>query len=680
MASRKGRSSRTGADVKRSVTFSSRSDGAQNLGMALALHQQGDLVRAKALYEQILNAEPNHPETLHYLGILTHQMGQPEGAVELIRQAISHNPGNGNYHNNLGNVLEALGRLEEALAEYEEARSLSEGDPYVHFNAGNVLQKLGQLDEAEQSFRKALDIAPNDGDFHFNLANVLKQRGQLEAAAASYERAIAIGPSPDMLNNQGNTLRDLGRLQGAVDAYRRSLQLRHDDAGVHNNLGNTLGEMGEVEEAIACYRRALGIDPRFATAYLNLGTALRQSGRFEAAREAYEQALRIDDEHAATYNNLGQLYMDEGDQDQARTYFRKALALHPELPEAHLNLARSHRFGDADREDVERMESLVARSDFPAEGRVALHFALGKIYDDVSDPEKAFAHYRQGNEIKGQSVAFNPAGYREWIGNLQSVFHEGFFQQRKHLGDPSQLPLFVVGMPRSGTTLVEQILASHPRVHGAGELTIIAQLSEQLAERVGTTLSYPHSAALLDEKSVPPVARHYLSALRATAPGSTRVTDKTPGNVFHLGLIALLFPNTRIVHCRRDAMDLCFSNYTQLFANGHYYSYDLSSIAHYYKGYERLMDHWRSALPLPIHEVSYEALLDNPEESCRALLAFCDLPWNERCLEFHKTPRRVQTASQWQVRQPLYQTAKGRWKRYERFLLELKNDLGHHGV
>jgi hypothetical protein len=342
-----------------------------------------------------------------------------------------------------------------------------------------------------------------------------------------------------------------------------------------------------------------------------------------------------------------------------------------------LNMSRARRFSEADLPEISRIEDLLQKPDMTEEGRINLHFALGKMFDDCKRYDKAFEHFREANRYKRQRVHFDGGHFSCWNARIQNVFTQTFFERYAHVGDPSERPVFIVGMPRSGTTLVEQILASHPRVYGAGELTTVFDIVCALEEPGAGAVKYPEIIATLDDAELQRRARQYLDTLQAIDPQVARVTDKLPTNFFHLGFIAAMLPRAHIIHCRRDAMDTCLSNFVQMFAEGHYYSYDLSDIAIYYRGYEQIMAHWRDVLPTPMYEVQYEELVEDQERISRELIDHIGLDWDERCLAFHETRRAVRTASNWQVRQPLYKSSRKRWKNYEKHLTGLRTELGY---
>jgi len=361
--------------------------------------------------------------------------------------------------------------------------------------------------------------------------------------------------------------------------------------------------------------------------------------------------------------------------DRAMECFRESLRLDPTMAASSLNMSRARRFGEADLPEISRIEGLLQEAGLSEEGRINLHFAIGKMFDDCKRYDKAFEHFREANRYKRRRVHFDGEHYQRWHGRIHDVFSRGFFESHARVGEASERPVFIVGMPRSGTTLVEQILASHPHVHGADELTTIFDIVCSLEGRAAGNAKYPDIISAVDDAALRWGARQYLDTLDGIDAQAARITDKMPTNFFHLGLIAVMLPHAKIIHCRRDAMDTCLSNFVQMFAEGHYYSYDLTDIADYYRGYEEVMAHWREVLPIPMYEVQYEELVEDQERISRELVDHIGLEWDDRCLAFHETQRAVRTASNWQVRQPIYKSARKRWKNYEKDLLQLKSDL-----
>jgi len=546
-------------------------------------------------------------------------------------------------------TIDARAELERAVAEHQAGRLAAAEQGYrrvlandpdypdaLHF-LGLLRHQLGKSDEAVALIRRAIARKPDFAGFHFNLGNVLREAGQAEAAVESYREADRLAPgSPSTLNNLGNALFDRGRPDQAVDTLQR----------------------------------AVAIDPDFAEAHLNLGYALRETRRSEAADHAFDRALALDGTLVGAHVGRGVGAQLRGEFAAAEKSFRRALAIDPDDADAIYNLAMLGGLTVGD-PDVERLEALADAGTLPPDRQIELHFALGKLYDDDGDTERAIGHFQAGNGLRYGQAPYDETEIADLVSACRSVFTPDFFAQRRALGNRSERPVFIVGMPRSGTTLVEQILASHPQVHGAGELGIIGNMAEKLPDGA----SYPAGLIGLEKAQLDELSNSYLS-LTGGDGETVRTTDKMPDNFRWLGLIAILFPLARIIHCRRDPIDNCLSCYFQLFKRQHAYAYELETLGLYYRRYDELMDHWRRVLPLPIFELRYENLIADQESVTRALVEFNGLPWDDRCLAFQELEREVRTASVWQVRQPIYTHSVGRWRRYERFLRPLIAALG----
>jgi len=442
--------------------------------------------------------------------------------------------------------------------------------------------------------------------------------------------------------------------------------------------GVALQKSGKLLEAAKIYSAVLQADPANASALHLLGTIEIERRNLENALVLISKALRLKPESAVFHHNFAYIHGALGRSDEAETHYRRAIALKPDYAEAYFNLAGGLRVGPDD-PIIGALEGLLERADLAREDQVFLQFAAGKVFDDLGDHDRAFEHYRQGNAARGAEP--NPAYASAFIDEIIAVFTADLLRRRAGEGSSSELPIFVVGMPRSGTSLVEQILASHPQVHGASELPDIDSIARAFPEHApagptGVQSAYPRCMATVGPALLRGLADAYLRRLAEEAPGASRVVDKAPLNFRHIGLIALMFPNARIVHCRRDPLDTCLSCYFQNFGRGQEYSFDLCELGRFYRDYRRLMDHWSVVLPAAVLEVPYESLVADQEQVSRALLAFCGLDWDPACTDFHKTDRPVRTASRWQVRQPIYCSSVARWRRYERQLQPLIEALG----
>ncbi|MCZ6837904.1 MAG: sulfotransferase [Alphaproteobacteria bacterium] len=360
--------------------------------------------------------------------------------------------------------------------------------------------------------------------------------------------------------------------------------------------------------------------------------------------------------------------------DEVRTAYKQAIAVKPSFPAPYKNLAHGRRVTPDDGL-IERIQGVLAKDTLPDRDRSVFNFALGKCFNDIQDYDAAFRHYEIANELSGKSRGFDLATLTDEFDRLISTFTPEFFEAQTSPGSDSERPVFILGMPRSGTTLVEQIIASHPLVFGAGGLMTINRVSWNLPAALKSGTPYPECVALMDEKLVEKVASGCLKELGELSDDAARVTDKMPNNFRHVGLIARLFPRARIIHCQCNPMDICLSCYFLDFRGRLDFAYDLTHLGQYYRQYERLMAHWKKVSPIPILDVRYEDLIADPENVSRRMIDYCGLEWDDACLAHDETERPVMTASHWQARQPIYQTSVERWRRYETHLGPLKAAL-----
>ena len=651
------------------------------LEAGLRHHKSGNLPQAESHYRQVLAVQPNNPDALYLLGMLALDAGRPADAATQIAKAIKRGRKVPHYHVALGDAYRAQGKPREAAACYRKALALDPKSAVAHLNLATVRHAENKFADAITHYRRAIALDPKLAEAHNNLGVALTAKGQRSDAAEHFRRAVALRPDyADAYLNLGQALRGEGRLDEAIAAYEKALALDPKLVEAHNNLGNALRDAGRPEDAVAHYERALAIRPDYADAHNNLGVALGDLGRTEEAVAAHRRALELKPQWADAHAGLGAALHVLGRIEEAIAHYEKVLELDPDHARAHHNLAMA-READSAEEEIARLEHRLGNDELTEKDATTLRFALGKLCDDADRFEDAFAHYTAANvlkraELARQGLTFDAALHERLVDRLIAAFDRTAFEGRGDLGDRADVPVFIVGMPRSGTTLVEQILASHSRVFGAGELEHLGRLVATLSDEIGAGVPYPECMAALDPATAGRLGRTYLDQLRDLAPEAARITDKLPGNFLHLGAVALLLPGARIVHCRRDALDTCLSCYFQNFHHTLPYAYDLDDLGRYYRQYTRLMAHWREVLPLPLLEVDYEDLIENQEAVSRRLVDFCGLDWEAACLAFHRTERAVQTASLSQVRRPIYRSSLARWRNYAAHLAPLRTALG----
>jgi tetratricopeptide (TPR) repeat protein len=496
---------------------------------------------------------------------------------------------------------------------------------------GVALKSQGK--DALVALKKATELLPNDAESHSNLALALQDLGQLDAAVASCRRALLIRP---------------------------------DFAEAHNNLSNALRELRQLDAAAESCRRALEIKPDLAEAHHSLGVVLRNQGCIAEAEVSCRRALEIKPDLSGAITFMAELQADKGKFTEAETLFRRAIAIKPESPEAWAGIAGIRKMTNDDGDWLTAAQKIV-ESALPARSEACLRYAIGKYHDDVNDFEHAFINYQRANELsKLYGTKYNRQQQTLVVDVLSSVYGRDLIRGEQANANPSARPVFIVGMPRSGTSLAEQILASHPAVFGAGELGFWKSAS---------TIHAPSMLnGQVDGGVLGKLAGNYLKLLQGFSADAMRVIDKMPDNFLHLGLIHAAFPNARIIHMQRNPIDTCLSIYFQNFNRSHVYANDLDDLAHYYTEYFRVMEHWRATLPdHAILHVPYEGLVDDHEGWSRKMVEFIGLPWDARCIDFHQCVRTVSTASNWQVRQKINKSSVQRWRNYEKFVDPLQN-------
>ena len=605
------------------------------------------------------------------------------------------------------------GKSDQCLSLLVSHASLA-NDPVGNQIAAYACVANGHTETAREYFERSVKLDPCNVDCWNWLGSIAEQDNDDAWAARYYQRAMIIG------DNQHESAVSLARvhaknhrLSEAIHTLRVCLfrdprsarlnvalaRLLIRRAGVRKKRKQFLAQRRSLAQAIDCLKIANASSPTIKSLMLQ-GAIQKRIGACKQASETYREAVRRDPENAIAIALLADVLVECGDISSAVAHYRKSIRLDPSNARVHFNFARAHRFQKC-RETRKYLKLLSAQLKSPTptdRQRVYLHFALAKTYEDIKRYDRAWRHYDFANRYKpchSQTLSTKRIEATQRLSEspeykpLQQLtdcsiqyLGQQYFQSRVGCGDTSDQPIFIVGMPRSGTTLTEQILSSHPMISGAGELPTIDQIKQQMCRqhaRECTSLdsttqrdAYPQILASVCDATLGDLSQRYLSVLDEHRGEASRVTDKMPTNFMHLGLIASMFPNATIIHCRRNPMDVFVSSYCQNLAKPFC---DLQQLVHYYHNYRRLMSHWEQVLPVKIHTVDYEAMVADPERHSRALVAHCGLEWSERCLSFHKNDRSVHTPSKVQVRQPMYSTSVEKWRRYEKHLRPIVSEL-----
>jgi tetratricopeptide (TPR) repeat protein len=681
------------------------------LNRAYAHWNAGQAPHAEQLCRRVLQNLPQQPDALHLLGIMAHAYGKLDMSLDFLRRA-SRAPGVAPVYlsnfaeiarqkgllaeaeeaaqravkqeptliaawNNLGIILQESGKLDASLECLEKVAALQPDSAESHNNLGNTYKRIGNLERAEACYRRALELHPNYAEAYSNLAFLLSEHGRFEEAASAGRMAIDINPQlvDAYLNlaevevscsRHEEALRWLSALQSFAPKHPAGLVAR----------AQVLRKLGRDDAALDCAKEGVAVAPDNASAHNTLGQVLQALGRDEEALAAYERAASLPGvvaEEALIACAL--TLMERGDKEAALVAFERVLERFPDSTKAMTARIDAKKFMSGDT-DITVMEAALSKQEkLTINDQMDLHFALGKAYLDIGNSEQAFAHLNQGNAIKRATFSFDVKATLAWFDRIVDTFTPELMARFTQAGAVSELPVFIVGMPRSGTTLVEQILASHPQVHGAGELSAL----RLAVDRRG---SYPASVASMQAEDFAAIGHDYLAQVEkllpqdASASTAIRLIDKMPANFFYAALIPLILSGARIIHSRRDPVDTCLSCYSKNFFGEQLFSYELDELGQFHRGYQALMARLGPLLPPDrFIEVDYEAVVDDLEGQARRLIDFIGLPWDEACLNFHETRRVVRTASVAQVRQPIYASSKGRWRKHAAQLQPLLNAL-----
>ena len=685
---------------------------AQALALAEQHRHAGRLAAAADLCRQVLRGQPGHAEALHSLGITLHQGGDAAAAIDHLKRAIAANGYVPLYHCNLGEMCRLSGRLDEAVAAGRRAVELQPGYSHAWNNLGIAYYDKEDFEQSAECYREAIRINPKFADAHSNLGNALRAQKKLDEALPVYRQAIELKPGyGDGYNNLGTALRDAKRHAEAETYYRRALTFKPEDPSILNNLALAVMDQHRDDEAAAILQRSIAIDSKNMRSYIYLGTALREADRYDEARVAAETALRMAPDEPDALNLLGRVMLDQNQVEEAIKLFRSVIERKPDMADAHnnlgnalkelgnvedalqayykaleiepkaatvfLNLVDAKTFKSSDDPHLLTMEEMA--KDMPSlheDEKMMLHFSLSKAYEDLKRHEESFPHLLAGNAIKRSQIVYDEPATLGLFHRIRQVFTAQLMRAKDGLGHPSRVPIFVLGMPRSGSTLVEQILACHPKVMGAGELKDFDTIVKGVHGADGAPLPFPEFVPSFEADHCRRMGEQYLRKLAAYSTTAPHITNKMPSSFFYVGMIRLALPNARIIHTMRNPVDTCLSCFSKLFSGLQAFSYELGELGRYYRAYHGLMQHWRDVLPAgAMLDVQYEEVVADFEAQARRIIAYCGLEWDDACLAFHKHKRPVKTASAMQVRKPIYKSSVGRWQPYKDRLEPLLREL-----
>lgn len=657
----------------------------------------GEFEKAKSAAQKAVELNPDYADAYVNYGVAVNALGETKEAVKLWEKALELNPDHPNALINLGNAMRDLGQLKEAEEYCNKALKIVPDNAIALVNLGNVYLDQSLVQEAEDSYKKAIRFQPNYIDAHNNLSLVMMRQARFDDAAAEARASLAFDPENlEALMSLSVSLREMSQFKEAELAARRALDLKPDNAEARIDLAEILFLSDRYDEAEILYNEAYEMMPDSPQLLLKLSDVQERMNKFDDALKSIERAKELSPNMPELYYREGIIYLMHNKVDESLVAFDKALEINPKfvqviasksealqtkgdmegankiarqgleiddtLPALYYTLTKLKKFTEDDKDFIKMQELSQDTKRFGHAQTTALHFAMFKAYEDVKNYDKAFEHLKMGNDRKRSIVAFDRKEPKKTCQTIIKTCVPALMNKFEEKGFKTDIPVFIVGMPRSGTTLTEQIISSHPDVYGAGELAYLGEVESK--------------HGFVNLKNAESLGKTYIDMTKAIHPDAAtakRITDKMPGNYMRIGQIFASLPDAKVIHCQRNAMDTCLSCYKQLFARGQYWSYNLEEMAEHYVLYERIMEHWRNVFPNRFIEINYEDTVTNFEEQARMLIDYVGLEWNDACLSPHKQERSILTASKAQVRKPVYKTSIEAWKRYEEQLMPLKD-------
>jgi len=653
---------------------------ADTLREAITHQQSGRILEAEKLYSQILDAEPNNSTALHFLGLIYSQRGQLDDAINLIQRAISYDKRNPHIYSNLAITLNTANRFEEAEIASRKAIELDQKLEGIFNSLGIALEGQSKIENALKVYQRGITLQPSDLKLYNNLGNLYARSGKFSEAIENYQTLLKLDGNYDEAHaGLAKVYGETGNHKMAIYENDQALKINPNNLGCINHLGLLAGKQNDYPLAIEYFSKVLSIYPKHEEALFNLASTYGSSGDLENSLKRFEDYAQVYGQTPRYLNGVGMTKLNFGFLDDAVEYFNAAIEKDPLYIEAYYNLDASpqNNFND---QQIENIQKILSTGNLSEEHLNKLNFIMGNINRKKGNVDSAFEYFETGNNYKQKELLkrnsqFDLEHHLNYIEKLKSYFSTEFFEQRKNAGLITKLPVFIVGMPRSGTTLVQQISATHSKIFGAGELTGISDLIDDLRSEKDPAIEYPEFVDNLNDEKVSKIAQNHLRILIEKDKNAERVIDKMPFNFLHLGFISLLFPQAKIIHCQRNLLDTGISCYFQNFAGDHPWSTDLASVGRYIKSYIDVMEHWERVLPTPILNLSYEELVQKQEVQSKKIIEFLDLDWDENCLNYFNETNLVTTASSWQVREPVYSSSINRWREYEKHLEPLLSEL-----
>lgn len=633
-----------------------------------------------------LASNPNDPTALNFMAGIACQLNRYDEAIDVMEKLVNILPADAGLNKNLGYLYSLVDRDDDAIARYEQAASANPNDVDTLNRVAMLHLRRGNADAALSTLASARRIQPNHAPTRSRLGETLYRLGNLSEASSEYQTALRLTPSdPVATNGLAAVFMAQGKHEHAIRLLEPVLNNTPAFAEAEINLAISLTFVGRAEEAVAHGQKAVALKPESVAAHSSLAAAFRDAGQAEKAADAYATALQFDANNREARVGLGSTLVDLGRFDEAVEHLEQAIKIDPNCGTAYYHLAELARHHKVEFSE-EQMADLDARAKneaISADDRSAMRFSRAISFERQKRSSEAFAEYALGNEaihawLAQNGTGFDVARHHKFIDDIIATFDTSFLERDDLHGSPDETPVFVVGMPRSGTTLIEQIIASHPQAAGAGELSTVHRLAQHAPlDRPGSSVrSFPDNASQLTSEALGKHAASYLDRLRQVDETAARIVDKMWANFLYVGFLAVLFPKARFIHARRNLMDVGLSCYCRRLVSVNLpWAWNLTEIGTYAREYLRIMRHWSEVMPDRIFEVRYEELVEDQEATSRGLIDFCGLEWSEQCIRFYESDRSIQTHSRVQVRQPIYRTSKEKWRQFETELEPLRQAL-----
>ena len=668
---------------------------------AIHFYQNEQYQNAAEQFEKALKLAPGNVSCLHNLGLMHYLQDNAETAIPYFRKAIKREPKYTDARFNLANALVAVGKKELAEKEFIEVLKQQSSHPGALNNYANLLDQQGKVDEAHSMYLKVTEVNSEFADAWKNLGSTASREGRWAEAIKAYDRYLHLNPrdhtswlalakvhaemrnwqdaelalthateiDPDYVEawrEGANNLLQQGRAMAAKTLVEAKLDPENipQDADL---LGAACEHIGLLEEAEQAFRDALAMDPDLEETAVRLGNCLVSLRRYDEAQTVLESVLEKNPGCIPASTSLATLLVTQGQKEKACEMFRHNIESEPQATESYAHLARLTRYSSAEDSDIQEMESVLINGALEDLSAVHIHFALGKAYDDCAEYDRAYEHYLKANSIKARTEPFNREKLEKSTSALIDTFTPEFVQRCARSSNESS-PVFVLGLARSGTTLIEQIIAAHQFGYGAGELVVMNELVYRLQAAKNNEIPFPKVLGESSSTELDELASRYIEVShRNIGENIVAVVDKMPFNFTYIGLIFMLFPKAKIIHCTRDLRDTFISNFFQNFPLGVNFSYTPDDLKDYILAYKTIMSHWQSLFGEQMYEANYESMVNDQDQQTRNLINYLDLPWDDNCLNYHKTKNPVRTLSVWQVKQPIYKGSVGRWKNYDEY-------------